>query len=323
MIEPGVSALAGWTPIRAAWRRREFLVFWRHLADVRFTDPFFYETIARVALHPFNQLFGHCTTADALNDMPAGLKPSGFVFHMARCGSTLCAQALAASKANIVMSEPLPIRSVLRAPLHGPASPADVERWLAGLVNAFAQKRFPEEERFFVKFMAADALDLPLIRRVFPETPWLFLYRDPIEILASQSRLGGADTQPGELPAARLDLSEAAMAAMSNLEYQCHVIAALARAALGELGDGRGLLLNYRDLPDALFDVIPRHFGFQLGTDEAASVSRMIRRDAKRPDTAFVRDTEAKRALGRDWRELADAIVGREIARLERARGTA
>jgi hypothetical protein len=91
MTEPEMRALAGCTPIRAAWRNRDFLVFWRHLAEARFTDPFFYETIAKLALHPFNQLFGQCTPADALSGLPAGLKPTGFIFHMARCGSTLCA----------------------------------------------------------------------------------------------------------------------------------------------------------------------------------------------------------------------------------------
>jgi hypothetical protein len=319
MTDPEMRALAGWAPIRAAWRDRDFLVFWRHLGEAHFTDPFFYETIAKLALHPFNQLFGQCTRADALSGLPVGLKPTGFIFHMARCGSTLCAQALAASRRNIVISEALPIRNALRAPLHGPASAEQVERWLGGLVNAFAQKRFPEEERFFVKFMAADVLDAPLIRRVFPDTPWLFLSRDPIEILASQQKMGGADTIPGELPSERLGLSADAVAAMSAREYQCHFLAALARAALAQWGDGRGMILNYRDLPDALFDVIPRHFGFELDKVEVAAMRMAIGRDAKRPADAFTPDGEAKRSIGRAWRDTADAIAGPEIARLDRA----
>ena len=314
-------SLSGWTPFRAAWREREMLVYWAHLAAKRFTEPFFYETIATVALHPFNQLFGQCTRADALDALPAGLKPSGFVFHMARCGSTLCAQALAASPAHIVMSEPLPVRNILRAPLHGPATPDDVARWLAGMMNALGQPRFPQERRLFVKFMAADALDLPLILRVFPQTPWLFLYRDPLEILASQHAMGGADTIPGAIPTARLGLNAEAIAAMTAQAYQSHVIAALGQAALAAKTDGRGLILNYEDLPRALCEEIPRHFGLALGSAELAAMREAAGRDAKRPRAPFMADGAAKRLIGAQWRDTVDAIAGPTIAALDRARG--
>jgi hypothetical protein len=116
-----------------------------------------------------------------------------------------------------------------------------------------------------------------------------------------------------------LGLSADAVAAMSAREYQCHFLAALARAALAQWGDGRGMILNYRDLPDALFDVIPRHFGFELDKVEVAAMRMAIGRDAKRPADAFTPDGEAKRSIGRAWRDTADAIAGPEIARLDRA----
>ena len=52
-----------------------------------------------------------------------GLPPSGFIFHMSRCGSTLAARMLAASPRNIVLSEADPIDYVLRAPCATPPSP--------------------------------------------------------------------------------------------------------------------------------------------------------------------------------------------------------
>src|SRR5678816_558328 len=104
------------------------------------------------------------------------------IFHMSRCGSTLVAQMLAALERNIVISEARPIDQVLGAKV-------DEERriaWLRWIVNALAQRRRPAEEFFFIKLDAWHVLHLPLIQRAFPNTPWVFLYRDPIEVMVSQ-----------------------------------------------------------------------------------------------------------------------------------------
>src|SRR5262249_57696026 len=93
------------------------LVDWWHLGGVRFTDPFFEQTIATAMAHPFNLLFRPATQLRALA-APATpeLRPAGLIFHMSRCGSTLVAQMLAALAGNVVLSEPTPLDHVLRAP---------------------------------------------------------------------------------------------------------------------------------------------------------------------------------------------------------------
>jgi hypothetical protein len=221
------------------------------------------------------------------------------------------------------MSEPLPIRGVLRAPLHGAATEVDVERCLTGVMKALGHKRFAEEERFFVKFMAADTLDLPLIMRVFPDVPWLFLYRDPLEILASQQVEAGADTMPGQIAPARLGLTVSEVAALPPEVYQSHLLAALGEAAIAAHASGRGLILHYHDLPAALWTQIPEHFGIKLGEPEIAAIKRMSRNDAKRPQMQFQQDGEAKQAAAAAWREMADGITGPAMRRLDALRGAA
>jgi hypothetical protein len=310
-------AFSGWIPFRVAWRGQDMIADWCYLGDKRFVEPFFYETVVKVISHPFNQIFQQRTPIGVLNGLPEGLKPSGFIFHMARCGSTLCAQALATSDAHIVMSEPLPLRGALRAPLHGPATEADVERWLSGVMKAVGQKRFAEERHFFVKFMAADALDLPLITRVFPDVPWLFLYRDPLEILASQQVEAGVDTMPGQIAAERLGLTASAVAALPPEVYQSHLLAALGQAAIAAHASGRGLILHYHDLPAALWKQIPKHFGIEMAEPEIAAIQRMSLNDAKRPQTQFKQDGAAKQAAAAAWRETADRIAGPTIRQLD------
>lgn len=317
-----MSLLEGWTPFRAGWTDGVMSVEWCHLGQRRFTDPFFYETIALEIGHPFNAAFRQRTLADDLPSLTAGLVPSGFVFHTARCGSTLCAQALAADPAHIVLSEPVPVRAMLEAPRLAPVAPERADAWLAGILNALARPRFPDERRVFVKFMAADVLDLGWIARLFPDVPWLFLYRDPLEILASQRRLGGGDTMPGAIPPQRLGLSPDAVFAMPAETYQLTAMAAFGHAALDEAArrPGRGLFLRYDDLPGALFDRVPAHFGFTPSAEARGAMEAATCRHTKAPDRAFTPDGDVKRREGAPWRETAEAIAGPVFSALDAAR---
>lgn len=314
--------LDGWTPFRAGWVDGAMTVDWCHLGAHRLTAPFFYETIALAIGHPFNAAFRQRTLADELRALSPGIQPSGFVFHMARCGSTLCAQVLAADPANIVVSEALPVRTMLEAPRHAPVEPARADAWLTGILNALGRKRFPQESRFFVKFMAADVLELPRISRLYPDVPWLFLYRDPLEILASQARQRGADTLRGVIPPALLGLTAEEVLASPDREYQLHVLAAFGSAALDGLAatPGRGLVLRYDDLPGALFQRLPAHFGMEPSRPARNAMEEALQRDAKAPGRPFTPDGEAKRREAAPWRGAADRICGAVFAALDAAR---
>ncbi|GJD64574.1 sulfotransferase family protein [Methylobacterium frigidaeris] len=315
------SLLAGWTPFRAGWIDGEMTVDWCHLGPHRLTAPFFYETIAQAIGFPFNTAFRPRTRADDLAALSPGPRPTGFIFHMARCGSTLAAQALAADPRTIVASEPGPVRTMLEAPRLAPLAPERADAWLAGIVNALARPRFPGEDRVFVKFMAADVLDLRRIQRVFPDVPWLFLYRDPLEILASQLRRGGADTIPGAIPPHLLGLAPDEVFAMDRKVYQLTAMAAYGQAALDGLAraPGRGRVLRYDDLPDGLWPVFAEHFGLDPALPGFAAMRAVAGRHSK-TGAAFAPDGAAKRAEAAEWRQAAGRIVGPVLAALDAAR---
>src|SRR5690242_2119180 len=110
--------LDGWVPITVEWPDGKPVVEWCHLGARRFTEPFFEDTIREALRRPFNRLFHRRTPIEALADWreaSPGLEPTGFVFHMSRCGSTLLAQMLARLCSNVVLSEPGPVDSVIRA----------------------------------------------------------------------------------------------------------------------------------------------------------------------------------------------------------------
>ena len=53
------------------------------------------------------------------------------------------------------------------------------------MVSALGQERLGRETNYFIKFDSPTILALTFIRRVFSEVPWIFLYRDPEEVLIS------------------------------------------------------------------------------------------------------------------------------------------
>lgn len=59
--------------------------------------------------------------------------------------------------------------------------------------------------------------------------------------------------------------------------------------------EGGGLLVNYRELPEALFATILPHFGVACGEADRAAMTEAARFDAKTPGVAFASDSEAKR----------------------------
>ena len=265
---------------------------------------------------PFNLVFQQRTPIEALAELPPGLPVAGFVFHMSRCGSTLVSQALAAFESAIVVSEAAPLRAMLRAAHSGRATPEAAQTWLRGLVNAYAQPRFSYEQRLVVKFMAADVLDIALVRQAFPAVPWIFMTRDPAEILASQSLAAGVDLMRGQIAPALVGLSEEAVWAMEPLAYAAHVLAAFAHRALMAHPDGKGLIVDHRELPDALWTRILPHFGLHADAEAVALMRAVAGRHSKRPAEIFAPDRDPNRGGAAPFRPVADAVAGEVMAAL-------
>ena len=284
-------------------------VHWCHLHDRRMTAPFFFETIVEAMREPFNLVFQQRTPIEALDELPQGVPVAGFIFHMSRCGSTLVSQALAALDCNIVVSEAAPLRSILRAAGAGRATPGQASVWLRGLLNAYAQPRFASEARLIVKFMAADVLDIGLVRRAFPYVPWIFMTRDPAEILASQDRSLGVDLMLGQL-APELVGIVADVWTMGPNEYASHVLAAFARAGHGAYASGGGMILDYAELPDALQTKVCPHFGLPLDQGAIDRMAAVGGRHSKAPGTPYVLERDPNRTGAARFRSIATPITG-------------
>jgi hypothetical protein len=287
----------GWLPIVASWHGDELYADWAYFGERHLHAPFFAGDVSNCLLNPFSRLVRCATlieTIAAWLETQPHLQPNGFIFHMSRCGSTSLSQMLAAPPSNIVVSEADPIDTVVQARLRRPDLSQDRQaRWLTSIVGALGQKRRGHERAYFIKLDSWHSQELPLFRRAFPAVPWLFLYRHPIEVLVSHLRVPGAQMLPDGIGAKLYGLERSYGPGYAE-DYYARVLAKIIEPVVQHYRQGGGLLVNYRELPQALFATILPHFGVACDEADRAAMTEAARYDAKTPGLAFASDSEAK-----------------------------
>lgn len=281
--------LEGWLPIRL-WREAgQWRVDWCWFGEQRLSQPFFSDAVEQALRLPFNQAFRRQTPLDALGQWQRqrpGLEPSAFIFHASRCGSTLISQMLAQLDDHIVISEPPPLDALLRSDL------PTAERCMAllGLMSAYGQRRRGVEQRLVIKLDAWNIGELALLRECFPDTPWLFLYRNPLEIAVSHMRRPGMHMAPGMIGASVLDDG----APFDGQEdYVARRLGRLLQVGLEHCRALAGTAVNYAELPEAMAGRLAGFF--RLDIEQRGQAFSAVGLHAKQPTQVFAGDSEDKR----------------------------
>ncbi|MGH6614350.1 sulfotransferase [Sphingomonas sp.] len=284
-----------WLPSAMVAAGPEMVVDWVHFAGRRLTGPFFMDSLIQARPLPINRLMRYRTPLSnfAQGAPTEGLPvPNGFVFHLSRCGSTLVAQMLAAMDDTVVASEPSPLDDVIQWARLRADVPVEIRvNIVRAMVGALGRDRTGEARHYVVKLDCWHTLELPLLRRAFPDTPWVFLYRDPVEILVSHMRMRGIQTVAGA------SLNTFGIIDGQNMpveEYTARVLRSISDAVIEHQSLGGGLLINYDALPGAVEAQILPHFGIDPDDDARAALRAAGGKDAKMPMQAFSRDTERK-----------------------------
>jgi len=278
----------GWLPARVCSEAGRPVVEWVDFGARRLLEPFYEHSVDQAARDAQVSI---ATPLENLTSMagPPSLAPTGFIFHMSRCGSTLAAQMLAASVASVVVSEAQPIDAVVR--LAG----AGVDRiaLLRAMVRTLGQVRNAGETRYFVKLDSWHARAMPLFRQAFPATPWIFLYRDPAQVMASHARRTGMQ-MVAELVDPRvygLDPEDQTW----GEGYRAGVLASICEAALDAGRAGGGLFVSYAELPNAVWTKVLPHFGVTPCAGEVAAMAAAAQFDPKASGSRFASEVEVRR----------------------------
>lgn len=300
-----LASLRNWFPVVAAPAQ----LGWRHVGEKRFTEPFFSDTLAGLP-----RLYCRTPYA-ALAQFEDVLAPSAFIFHVSRCGSTLLTQALAALAHCVVMSEPPVLDAFLRERGPGPLDD-DAVRVFRQLVGALGQRRAECENALVIKLDSWHIHNLASIRRAFPATPCIFLYREPAAVLASHRRRRGPQMVPGMIAPARLGIDAGSLAPADLDGYAIMVLESLFASALAQAGEHGLILLNYDQLPGAIVPDLLARMSIRYSAQDSDAIRQRASFHSKNGGSLFGGDPDSGGVN-------AGATLAAAYARLEQLRLTA
>src|SRR5262245_31258002 len=183
--------LKGWLPVDAVVVEGRPGLVWMEMSGVSLTEPFFQQTVERARREKRAERFTEFDVLLQLEKQLESVPPTGFIFHSSRCGSTLVANACRSVSGSIVLSEAHAIDALVArfiTDVDNPVKESLYSVFLRGVVHALAQRRSADEQHLFIKFACCSFAQLERIKRIWPNVPWLFLYRDPVETIVSNMR---------------------------------------------------------------------------------------------------------------------------------------
>jgi hypothetical protein len=120
---------------------------------------------------------------------PKELSLAGLVFHETRCGSTLTANLLSAADppAHRVYSEASPLLTAMLACNHEEedCSTDKHSALLKDVLYLMGRSSDAREKRVFYKIQSVGVREMHVLTRVVPYVPWIFLYRNSVEVIMS------------------------------------------------------------------------------------------------------------------------------------------
>ena len=236
------------------------------------------------------------------------LAPSGFIFHVGRCGSTLLAKVLSSLDRHIVIKEAEPVQQLLGVEYEEVFREKRAS-YFQSLLNIYGHKRLPVHERFFVKFSSNHVKRLEMIRGLYPGVPWLFLYRSPYEIIPTSLEgpawfIRNKNTAEGAFDAA---LPIEAVEGMSDLAFSVQVESSTLWIALENTCD-HCLFVDYSQLRPENLPRILHFFGLNVTGEEYDGMVEQFGYYSKSDGESvpFVPDSASKRDKVTD--EIREAI---------------
>lgn len=306
MSPPEVDELDSYLPVDAVIRQGKPQIEWLRMSDVAFDEPFFQQTVERVRqTDPGREsLFTDPGALLQVAEAASPAKPAGLIFHTSRCGSTVVANGCRVLDSTRVIAE-APVIDKLVSRLFTDAEPGSSKELVyLTLLRAAVQAlgRHPSNvvrRRYFVKFASTSILHIKSLRRVWPDVPFLIMFRDPVEItvsnLRSRPQWMSADSNPAAA-AAIVGVEVDQLAAISAEEFCARALGRYYAAAESVAGDRSMLLVDYSQLSLQTLKRILEFFGVTPAAHEVAAIDRSLVSHSKDPVRSFHPDSDEKKA---------------------------
>lgn len=170
-------------------------VIWQDVGRYHFYEGFFHKSLNNLVALSKRPTIAFSTGIEVLQYdklTEESLIPSGFIFHIGRCGSTILTKVLGSTRENHIVSEAVPLNLVFSILTNNGTITLDPTKEnqaiYKNLLLALARKRVDTHQNFFVKFSSYNVYFIEFIQTVFPNVPVVFITRDTEAVVASFQR---------------------------------------------------------------------------------------------------------------------------------------
>jgi hypothetical protein len=285
--------LAGWLPHQLERDGDRTVCRWRYVGATPFTAPFFEDTIQQCLVLPENS-FGPpmVTGLDVLVSLAAevpALDPSAFIFHVSRCGSTLVSQLLSEDPAFVSLSEVAFFDQLLRARFQAKLADAvEVAKLLPAALRIHGKRRTGFERFLFVKLDSWHVGFHAELRALYPETPFILLYRHPAAVIRSHATKPGMHAVRGLIEPALFGWSAEEIADLQPTAYLSRVLEFYYESFLRiARTDPRSLLVHYEAGIIEAVESIAQFAGTPLQAGHRERMQARAGFHGKNPDEIF------------------------------------
>ncbi|HVU32155.1 MAG TPA: hypothetical protein VHE61_01890 [Opitutaceae bacterium] len=216
----------------------------------------------------------------------AVLPVTALIFHCSRCGSTLLTRLLELDAGRRVFAEPVALPKFLAA--YAPAlMRGEAEAELRTFIQAFGLKPLPRERGLIVKLTSRSIAYLPAFRAAFPEVPFIYLFREPVEVVASLevNPPPFLNDRHRQLVAAEFDSAPPDVARLSRVDWLAWYIDRNLRLALRHSAEFTEAI-DYSAHANA-YPALARKLGSEFSPADTVATTRVLSRHSKQPDLAF------------------------------------
>jgi hypothetical protein len=246
------SALKSWIPYKISQYQDTHLCHWLNTFNEPYDEPFFDGTLAKIKAlrhsHSLNvvselQMLAHWAPQKGF------IEPTAFIFHVSRCGSTLMSQLLGLDNKVISLAEVPFFDNLMRLPYqHARYIHTDVEQLLPCALNFYGQQRIGEEQYLVIKTDSWHVFLYQQLRKLYPLTPFILLYRQPAQVFASHAKQRGMQAVPGLIEPQIFGFAPGEAEAMNQDQYLAEVISRYYKQYLTiARQDPMAILVNYEE----------------------------------------------------------------------------
>lgn len=288
--------LRNWIPYRIIDVEGQQLCQWLDTFGQPFTEPFFDETITKCRLangqHARPGVMSAPEMIAAWAESIADIVPAMIIFHVSRCGSTLISQMFTALPDFIVLPEVPFFDEILRVPFKSDAAHQEISQLFRAAVKFYMRQQ--NEKRLIVKTDSWHLFFYEQLREMYPATPFIFLYRRPEEVYASQRRQPGMHAVPGIIDPEIFGFSRDKLDCSRSDIYFAGVLERyFGRMMDINQKDNNTLIVNYHDGPIAMMRQIVAFAGILLTEPDWGDIEARSGFHSKRPDEKFIDEPPA------------------------------